>query len=553
MIMGPKRMMGILVVVLGGLVATAPAHAAKENMTVDELLEQARTAASNDRHAYAIQLYLRAVARDSTLRTELGVELGNQYTWFDKPDSAVIWYNYYLEEYPDDIDAKLGVARALAWGDHLDEAIQYYSDLLPVAGDRKTEARLGLAKTLAWRGDHEEAEAAYRNILEDEPDNLDAQLGLAQAVNWAGRYREAQDLFKKILDAHPGNHDALEGLAYAQYWAGRSDLALQTIAGAPAGVDLGGVSRVITEKNKVDGELLYIHRDNSTDGDWDAARLQALWVPRYRTQVGFAFVQGMQHKGAYPDIERKEFQGVLAYRWSETFAISATLGPQFNSWEPFAFQPGDPVIGNFDLIVWDIYATVTPRDYLRIDVGTNREVLTVPTAIFNEINFVGINAGVDWRPRERLLLVGQVRYEDFSDDNRRWSLRERFEYTPSLRLAYRWSNYFVPYQGIDHFSTKFTSPYYFSPLTYTYPYVGLRFVTDIGDYVNLNVSGHIGYERSNHEQWLSKGGFGVELSIEMVPNLYINTGYLKAGSRITSPDGFRMEYYYLGLNYTYLP
>ena len=50
------------------------------------------------------------------------MELGNQYTWADMPDSAIDWYEYYLLEHPDDMDAKLGVGRALAWSDRLDES-----------------------------------------------------------------------------------------------------------------------------------------------------------------------------------------------------------------------------------------------------------------------------------------------------------------------------------------------------------------------------------------------------------------------------------------------
>ena len=548
-----RRVLVLLVVCALGLPAVTALCADASAVSVDALLAEARVAASNDRHAYSIQLYLRAVARDSTIRSDIGIELGNQYTWFDKPDSAVIWYNYYLEEHPDDVEAKLGVARALAWGDHLDEAIQYYSDLVPEAGDRKTEARLGLAKTYAWRGDHDEAVAVYKNILEDEPDNLDAELGRAQATNWAGRHREAEELYKSILERHPGNKDALEGLAYAQYWTGRNDLALQTIQGAPSGLDFRNVSRAITEKNKIDGQLLYVHRDNTSDGDFDGLVFKASWVPRYRTQIGFTIIEGRQRKDPDPGIYRDEFLGTLSQRFTTSFALSATAGVQLNSWEPFVVQPGEPPTGDFDLPVWDIYVTITPRDYLRIDIGTDRQTIPVPSAIYNKIDYIAESIGIDWRIRERLTLTGKAWYSDYSDANSRWSFREELDYRTPLRLALPWSNYFVAFQGFDHFSSKFISPLYFSPTSYTYPYLGLRFVTDIGDYVNVDVSGYIGYENSNNTEWLSKGGYAGEVSIQLTNSLYVNMGFFKSGSQITSPDGFRFTYYYVGLDYTYLP
>jgi hypothetical protein len=83
--------------------------------TAEACLDSARTAAAAARHHDAIRWYHRAVARDSSLARELGLEMGHQYTWADKPDSAVAFYRAYLVAHPDDVDAEIGLGRALAW------------------------------------------------------------------------------------------------------------------------------------------------------------------------------------------------------------------------------------------------------------------------------------------------------------------------------------------------------------------------------------------------------------------------------------------------------
>ena len=162
------------------------------------VLDSARAAASADRHTDAIRLYQRAIALYPPLADDIGVELGNQYTWSDQPDSAMIWYQRHLDHHPEDLDAKLGVARLVSWRDDVDQAERLYDEVI-AADSSNVDARLGKAQVVNWSGRHREAAGLYRAILADDPDNVDARAGLMQAQRWMGR----PDAAVAIADSAP--------------------------------------------------------------------------------------------------------------------------------------------------------------------------------------------------------------------------------------------------------------------------------------------------------------------------------------------------------------
>jgi tetratricopeptide (TPR) repeat protein len=81
------------------------------------VLDSARVAAAADRHADAIRLYRRAITLYPPLADDIGVEIGNQYTWANEPDSAMAWYQRHLAHHPNDADAIIGAARLTSWRD----------------------------------------------------------------------------------------------------------------------------------------------------------------------------------------------------------------------------------------------------------------------------------------------------------------------------------------------------------------------------------------------------------------------------------------------------
>jgi len=131
-----KQPLGIIAIALSLLTGAALSSYA-QTYSAEACLDSARVAAAADRHADAIRWYHRAIARDSALASQLNLELGHQYTWADKPDSAIGFYRAHLAAHPDDIDGEIGLGRAQAWAGHLKDAIATYRAALPHAGDRE--------------------------------------------------------------------------------------------------------------------------------------------------------------------------------------------------------------------------------------------------------------------------------------------------------------------------------------------------------------------------------------------------------------------------------
>jgi tetratricopeptide (TPR) repeat protein len=212
-----------LLVILLGLFAVSPL-AAQEDLQ----LEAARNAASTGDHARAVDLYKEAFADSDQLADDWSHELGTELTWADRPAEAIPWFERRLEAWPVDIDARLGLARALSWTDQLEEAwfqyrIVYYID------EGNLEARRGEARMLAWMDQLEESLERYDAILEDHPGDVETRIEHAQVINWRGEHFRAARLYEEILQDDPGNPQAMVGLAQALRWSGHERQAMLTL------------------------------------------------------------------------------------------------------------------------------------------------------------------------------------------------------------------------------------------------------------------------------------------------------------------------------------
>lgn len=82
--------------------------------------------------------------------------------------------------------------------------------------------RLRLAQHLAWAGRLERAIAALRDVLAEQPDNLEARLNLARYLSWRGLLVEAGLQADRVLSQDPGNRTARQVKANAASWRGDS-------------------------------------------------------------------------------------------------------------------------------------------------------------------------------------------------------------------------------------------------------------------------------------------------------------------------------------------
>jgi len=534
---------------------TRPSDAAIDaEESAGEILSRAREAAAEDRHRDAIDLYLRAVGRDSTLRSAVSLELGHQYTWAEAPDSAIIWYETYLAYKPGDLDAELGIARAMSWDDRLREAEARYASLLAQSGDRKNEVLLGLAKVKAWQEDYGGAEKVYWEVLDTDSTSNDAKLGLGATLNGSGKHREAQTMFDAVLEDDPDNVEAIKGLAEAQLWSGRPDRAIQTLDGAfQRGVrdrDLDETAAAIGRTRDPRGSTAFSYRKNTDDGEIRTVSTSLTWPLGYLTEPGVAYAKSRLHKSGSPDIDRNELTMSIVRRFSDEIAVTAAPGYQFNRFDPVVVPPGSEEVDEFDLFVWDAYVTVLPRDWARVDAGTSRQTMDIPLPVFKRIHVTTENVGLDWRPRHRLVTYWETQYSDYSDGNSRFAASERVEWMPPLKVRHRPGSSFVLIQGVEYSSFgKQLDNGYFCPPSYFYVYGGLRFVTDLGKKVNVSLDGRLGGEKEDGSEWASVGAFEGALRARVTGRVVLTGGYFKSGSRLDSPDGFRADGFFVSLDY----
>lgn len=539
---------------LAGVPTGSSDRARTSEESPDEILSRAREAAAEDRHRDAIDLYLRAVERDSTLRPAVSLELGHQYTWAEVPDSAIVWYETYLVNNPGDLDAELGIARAVSWAGRLREAEARYTALLAEGGGRRNEVLLGLAKVKAWQEDYGGAERVYWEILHTDENNNDARLDLGETLNWSGRHRDARSMFETIVKSEPDNAEAIKGLAESDLWIGRPDRAIQTLDRAfEQGVrndDLDETAAAIRRTRDPRGSTAFSYSKNTDDGEIRTVSTSLTWPLGYLTEVGLAYSIGRLHESGFPDIDRNELSMSVARRFSDELAVTAAPGYQFNRFDPVVVSPGQGEVDEFDLFVWDAYVTVLPRDWVRIDAGTFRETMDIPLPVFKRIRVTTANVGLDWRLLHRLATFWETKYSDYSDGNSRVAALERAEWTHPFRVRQRPGNRVIFIQGVEYSSFgKQLDNGYFCPASYFYAYGGLRFVTDLGKKVNVSLDGRLGGEKEDGNEWASVGAFEGGLRVRITGTVVLTGGYFKSGSRLDSPDGFRADGFFVSLDY----
>ena len=536
------------------LVAGAVAPVEAGELTEWDLVYEARIAAENDDHRKAINLYLAAVEQKPLVLSSVAIELAHQYTWAEMPDSAIWWYEYTLLGEPNNLDAGLGIARALAWGDRLAESEAYYDSLLTEAGDRKNDVLVGRAKTKSWQQDYTSAERTYRQVLDEDPLHHDARLGLAEVTLWSGRPRQAQLIYEDLLTDDPSDTEAIKGLATAQESAGRPDVALETLEAAGTGDDFTREKESFDRRGSIDNSNTALYRDNTTDGEYRALVVLVGMDVAHLTRVGVEYTKGRLTQDQRPDIDRDQIMVPLRQRLSDALELNLAPGYQWNRFDPVAVPPDTVPVDDFNLFVWDAYATIFPADWVRLDIGNSRQTLVIPQTVFRQIHLTTTNVGLDWRISPQVRAFVEPSYRTYSDSNARFAVGERLEWSPPrLRFPYEDHNVITLFQTLEYLNfKKELSHGYFNPSSYIQLTGGARLVTDIGKRVRFMISGAMGSEKEEGDNWATTGAFETELQFRISGNGYLKAGYVHSGSRLAAADGFRAKGFYITLDF-YLP
>jgi tetratricopeptide (TPR) repeat protein len=543
-----KRLFGIIIAL--GLLVALGARAA-EPIDVEDVLTRAREAASGDRHREAIDLFLRAIDADSSLVSEVALEIGHQYTWADMPDSAISWYELYLASHPGDVEASLGLARALSWADRLRESESYYRRLA-ARGETREEAAIGLARVVSWQDRLKEAEKIYRGVLEIDPASEEAALGLAQVINWSGRHRKAAKLYGGMLEKDPANTEAVVGLAAAENWMGLPYRALRRLDRAPAGDEVEKLESEIRASLRPDAELGYTGTRDSDEIDIKQVKTEVtVHSERISTgKVGYYFEEITQP--GYPRIRRNAAYFTVSKRFSSSLSVTLSPGFERNRFEATALPAAGQWVRDFELFVWDSYVTLTPIDWFRLDAGFARSTLEIPVSIFKGIEVTSGTIGLDWRFLPSLAAFASARLSDLSDSNLKLSAAQRLEWRLPLRLPVGWKNGFVLSPGYDYFHyRKILDNGYYNPRDYLSVYTDLSITCGFGKILTFFVKGRLSLERENDTDESLLGAVEGSISIKPKGGFSLDAGYHNSRSRLDSPSGYRYTGFYVNLSHRF--
>jgi tetratricopeptide (TPR) repeat protein len=482
------------------------------------LLEKARRAASLDRHAEAIELYLSACDLDSTLSSELGKELGFQFMWNDRPKEALSWFERHIVRYPEDLEALLGYARALSWSDRHTESLDWYRRI-GESHPGSTEARIGEARVVSWMERSGEAERLYLRILESEPENLEARLGLAQVVNWQGRHREARDLFRAILDDHPDEPEALTGLAQAERWLGMNGRALEILGG----LEYDEARELRGEIERETAPFIGIEYGISSDSDELVIhRFEAggTYHPAPATSIGIFAGRASMRQDDRPHIRFESLSLRLQNRFDEGFAANLELKPVRTTF--------------FDPFTFDAWMTWTPIWRLRMDLSFHRVLIETPLSVMREITAKGGNVGADFRFSEHVKMTAQFDRRRYADGNHRtlWTAKLSWR---ALRSPFELT--FVP--GYTGFSfSGWEDNGYYSPEEYHNLGCLARVEAKPVRALSVVLEGRVSGEKEGSGDFFSVGMFRAEVAVRATERLDFGSEFYTSNSRLAGEAGY---------------
>lgn len=464
-------------------------------------------------------------------------ELGELHVSEDKLDMAAREFLRALSLYDGFTeDEKLRMAIYVSWADRLDEAAGILREMLS-ENPENLEARAHLARVLSWQGRYDEAIEEADRVLKERPDHGKALQVKADALRWRGDPADALPIYKEIL-ASGDDFDARLGLSYGLLSTGdrvgaESHFQLLEPRFPYQERELGKLRRTLARASGTTVEAGASYYD-----DTDENR-------RYRYEALWGFRAGRWDV----DIEYRHTEARDPSRSVSSEDFSAGAYSQLTSALGAGAGVGLSALGDGDT---SGYLT----GYVKADVsipggaagaGASREALNETAELIeNRIRFTGINAYVSQGLAPGWSARAGYAYRDYSDDNYSHDISLSTRYSvygrgPYVNVGYRFDyrdfqrqsggGYFDPDDFISN--QVFVSLYHESERLYAYlePYAGFQSFTRLGAETDDTVYG--GY-----------ASLGVNLSDRLALELNAEGGNFAA----TTAAGF--EYYMLGARVT---
>jgi tetratricopeptide (TPR) repeat protein len=146
---------------------------------------------------------------------------------------AVSGLREYLAQSPDDLGARVELARYLAFSKRYPEAMEQYNDVLR-RDPQNIPATLGIAKIHSWEGDFPAALDLYDKILVRSPQFYDARVGKGFTLLWMGEKEQAAEIFRWAARVHPQDSELKQ--AFSELGISSNIAAARPAASAPTAI-----------------------------------------------------------------------------------------------------------------------------------------------------------------------------------------------------------------------------------------------------------------------------------------------------------------------------
>ena len=362
-----------------------PAHALAK-------VDEAREAASRDRHHEAVADYLEALANDATLVPTVAQEIAYQKLWREDAEKSIFYFRRYLARHP---------------------------------GQNDRNVRKGLALAYSWSGRQTEAIDLYRELVREDPSDGGARIGLGRSLIWDNRLHEGFTIVHTVEDEFP-----------AETGPGResSDFLLTVLDGYTPHLEMRANA-------SWDSDDLDIYRVTATGtftvfGNKLLQAIPSWGIYRQPGQAditnlkpGAGFITPLAHNWA-----------LHAYGWLDRFRTGEPLfgGSEKLSWDRFG---------------GDLWFTWIAQPRLRIDFGGTSHPVETFSALNDRIGFKQANLSANWRFARHFTLGASGQLADYSDDNEKlkgglrldWRREGRWEIIAGPVLTYM--DFSIPYPG----------------------------------------------------------------------------------------------------------
>jgi hypothetical protein len=251
-------------------------------------------------------------------------------------------------------------------------------------------------------------------------------------------------------------------------------------------------------------------------------------------------------------VSRNTIDGVLERRFSETLIATANAGYEWNSYDRAALGPQSFFLDDFNLFTFDVYATLTPRDWTRMDFGVSRGSVDNPDAIFRGIKRTELSAGLDQRVRTNLLWVSSAELAWYNDDNSSIGLGTRALWEPLWRAPIGVSHRFSSNTGLAYFGFKRTTDNgYYDPRQYISIFEEVAIAMTFTPRVSGRLAGRISLDKENGDDWFFTGRFEASARWAIWRGLGLYASYTNANSRLDSRPGYEIDGFTVTLEYAF--